>query len=222
MTSLTDSCGAIKEDISISGYLLFHFAYGYYLTTESTMFQTARQIIVKNHQFWIYLYCVCLGVFFLQNGNLWERDILGRRARHFSRYEKPDIFWRQCSASYSLTSLAPQLDCMVGWSSETAVHPATAIAKPQSYGYKFPQQEEWQVQKTWRSLVYSKSQSRTKACCRTQHAGQLRKMKISKHLWIIVINQYFRESKSVPKIQHFKWNTKNSFIVEPTKAKECS
>lgn len=35
MTSLTDSCGAIKEDISITGYLLFYFAHGYHFTTES-------------------------------------------------------------------------------------------------------------------------------------------------------------------------------------------
>lgn len=35
VTSLTDSCGARKEHISISGYLLFHFADGCQLTTES-------------------------------------------------------------------------------------------------------------------------------------------------------------------------------------------
>lgn len=44
-----------------------------------TMFQTAWQIIVRNSQFVIYLYCVWL-VFFL-NGNLWERDRIGRRGR---------------------------------------------------------------------------------------------------------------------------------------------
>lgn len=60
-----------------------------------------------------------------------------------------------------------------------------------------------------------------KGHCRTQHAGQLRKMKISKHLGTVVVNQYFRESKSVLKMQHFKLNIRSPSIVEPEKAKEC-
>lgn len=126
-----------------------------------TMFQNAWQIIVKNHQFGIYLYCVWLSFFSKMETFGRGTDQAGREG-NVSWYKKTDIFWRHCSASCSLTSLAPQLDGKVGWISETPVHPATAIAKPQSHGYRFPQQEEWQVQEILRSLVYSKSQERAK------------------------------------------------------------
>lgn len=36
----------------------------------------------------------------------------------------------------------------------------TAIAKPQSYRYRIPQEGEWQLQENSRSLVYSKPQER--------------------------------------------------------------
>lgn len=77
----------------------------------------------------LFVLCV-VGVFFSKMETFGRRTDQAGGEGNVSWYEKTDIFWRHCSASCSLTSLAPQLDGKVGWIPETPVHPATAIAKP--------------------------------------------------------------------------------------------